>query len=162
MIPDPSRTDGEVVDVGDLVLDNVSPTVVSVTPAPGAASVSPATAITLTFNEPIQPGSLRAHPGNPNITLSRGGQAVPISLALANGDMQVVLTPGSPLLSSQHYTLTVKGAAGWSEGPCRAGDARPVHLEFHSRRYDAADADLEQPHIGRDADPARRRGAPGL
>jgi hypothetical protein len=97
-------TGGQEVDLGDLVLDNISPRVAAMDPAPGAIGVSPATTVILTFSEPMNADSL-----SEKVTLREGSTLVGASASVSSDGVRLTLTPQAPLESNTLYTVTVAG-----------------------------------------------------
>lgn len=109
-------SDGQVLDLGDLVLDNTSPSIIGITPATGAMGVPATTAISISFDKPVQninptppPSPLNPNP-SPNVALYQGSTLIDTTLSLSNGGQTITLTPKSPLTSATQYTVIVKGA----------------------------------------------------
>ena len=107
-------TDGQVVDVGDLVLDNSAPRVVSVQPPDRATNAPLSGPITLTFSEPMVPSTLRAPGGVPvdlaNLLVLQGSTAIAGTLSVATDRRSVTFTPSVPLESGGLYVVTLKAA----------------------------------------------------
>ncbi len=100
---------GQVLDLGDLVLDNTSPRVAAILPADGATRVPVDAVIELQFNEPLDPQTLNATPGSANVFLQTGTVTVPVLLALSDGNRRATLTPLAPLESSTLYSVAILG-----------------------------------------------------
>jgi len=102
---------GEQAALGDLVLDNAGPRVLSVDPANGSLGAAPGAAVAITFNEAVQPGTLRTGAGTAsNIVLLLGNTAVPlVAPVLSNGNRTVTLRAAQPLVSAAQYTLSIRG-----------------------------------------------------
>ena len=110
--------DGEQHGVGDLVLDNTSPRVVSVSPTDRATSVPPDATITLTFSERMDSSSGEfstfdpVQPDRPvNFIVTHNGERVEGSLALSSDRMAVRFTPAAPFESSGVYTVVLRGGS---------------------------------------------------
>src|SRR5215210_1368954 len=90
--------------------DTRAPKIASVSPASGAVGVPVSTPVTVTFDEPLEPGTVNAG----SITLKDGsGSAVVASVAYDDTTHKVTLTPLSPLALGKEYTVTVlSGSAG--------------------------------------------------
>lgn len=113
---------GEVLDVGDLVLDNEAPRVASVTPDSGATGVSRNAPIVVQFTEPMDRSTFSAVQ-NANVTLRQGQSVVPVSLAFSDDNQTMTVTPGTPFGSALLYALTIKGVP---EGPKDTEGLQPV------------------------------------
>ncbi len=86
------------------VVDNTGPTV-SVVPPNGATGVSLTPTITLTFNEPVNPLTVRQD----TIRFAResGNVELPITLALSPDRTTVTVTPGVPLQPLTQYRIQI-------------------------------------------------------
>jgi hypothetical protein len=82
----------------------VVPTVARESPAPSATGVSTTTAVTATFNESVQAGTISFVLTGPNNT------TVPATVSYNDPTLTATLTPGAPLAASTTYTATVSGA----------------------------------------------------
>jgi hypothetical protein len=85
----------------------------SVSPAPAATAVAPATPVRLTFSRPMMPGMERY------VDLHRGASSGPlVPLACAwNGDRTALTcTPDAPLAPKTHYTIHVGGGMADDQG----------------------------------------------
>lgn len=99
--------------------DTTAPTVVSVMPATGATNVSRATAMTVTFSEPIDPATVTlldpVLSGGANgtfslTTFSSGfGSFVPGTVVVSADRTTITFTPAVPLFANQSYGLSVNG-----------------------------------------------------
>ena len=81
-----------------------SATLAAVSPAPAATGVSPATAITLTFGQPMMPGMeqyMDLHHGG--VT----GPTVPMSCSWSPDQRTLTCTPTNPLAGGTQYTIHV-------------------------------------------------------
>jgi len=95
------------VDLGDIVLDDTLPEVVSTDPIAGAVNVSLDQTVTVNFSKPIMPGTVTGD----SIVLTRDdGETVTAILTVGNGDTSVTLTPLSPLSDKARYTLWISAA----------------------------------------------------
>ena len=95
------------VNLGDIVLDEILPEVVSVDPIPGAVNVSLDQTVTINFSKPILPGTVTED----SIVLTRDdGVTVTGILTVGSGDTSVTLTPLSPLSDEARYTLWISAA----------------------------------------------------
>lgn len=81
-------------------LDASGPTLVSATPAAGAADVSTASAVVLEFDEPVNAATALA-----NVAFSSSAGQVPFTLSVSGRTM--TLTPGSPLQKAVRYEVFV-------------------------------------------------------
>ena len=87
---------------------NNPPAVTSESPAPNAIGVAPATSVSATFSESIQPGTL-------SFTLKdASNNLVPSSVAYNDATHTATLTPNATLNASSTYTANVSGAADLS------------------------------------------------
>ena len=89
------------------IRDVVAPAVQSVVPADAATGVELATAVVITFSEPMDRATLTASA----IGLTAGNNPVAASLLIAADDRSVTLTPASPLAINTLYTVTVAATA---------------------------------------------------
>ena len=100
------------VDLGDIVLDDSLPEVVSTDPIAGAVNVFLDQIIHIAFSKPINPGT--ADSGS--ITLTRDdGEKVTGITTVGSGDTTVTFTPLSPLDDEARYTLTISAAPLFDE-----------------------------------------------
>jgi hypothetical protein len=102
---------GQHVALGDIVLDNAGPRVIAIEPADGATGVAANAAISITFNEPIDPATLMVGGATGNLALLHGN--VPVALGapvLSNENRTVRLQPVQPLSSAAQYLVSIKGA----------------------------------------------------
>ncbi len=84
--------------------DTTPPTVVSTAPAGGATGVPASTAVSATFSESVQPGTVA-------MTLrDAAGATVPGTQSYDDPTRTVTLRPSAPLAASATYTATVSGA----------------------------------------------------
>jgi hypothetical protein len=106
--PGVARRSGTVTgdsQLGDILLDEVPPVVVSLSPAPASVGVGLRPAITIGFSEPIDLGT--ATP--PAITLTGPAGAVAGLLASTAGDTAVTLSLLADLQPHTSYTVRVTG-----------------------------------------------------
>ncbi len=101
-------TNGQIVDLGDVRLDEEDPHVVSVTPANTTTGIDIGTLVELLFNEPLDAASVK--PGG--IYLRSSTATVPTTLQLlanpGDGQLRLVrLTPVVPLDSEKRYEVVV-------------------------------------------------------
>jgi hypothetical protein len=85
--------------------DTTPPTVTTRSPAAGATGVATSTAVTATFSEPVQSGTIAMTLRDP------GGVAVPGSVSYNGTTRQATFTPAAALAASTAYTASVSGAA---------------------------------------------------
>lgn len=113
--------DGERVELGDLVLDNTAPRIDEIAPRDATAGVATATPVSVTFNEPIQPGSvvLRTSTQTGNFAILDGSQPVAGTIAFSNGNRTVSFTPSGAFRSNALITVVVTGGMN---GPKDASD----------------------------------------
>jgi len=102
-----TTTNGEVFDLGDIMLDQVDPFVADVSPEDTAADVSIDSIVRLTFNEALDPGRI-----DPNaFYIRREGETVLSSVVLlsdSNGVARIIqITPNAPLASESVYEVVV-------------------------------------------------------
>ena len=83
--------------------DTVAPTVTARTPAPGATGVAPSSAVTVTFSEPMQPGTAV-------LGLTGPGGAVAGATTFDAATNTATFTPSQALAGSTAYTATASGA----------------------------------------------------
>jgi hypothetical protein len=84
--------------------DTTPPTVTGQTPTAGATGVATASAVTATFSEPVQAGTISFVLKDP------AGNAVAASVGYNSATNTATLTPSAPLANSTTYTATVSGA----------------------------------------------------
>ena len=114
---DTLASDGQMLDLGDLILDNVSPRVVLIDPTDGAGNVAPDVRVRLSFSKPVVRSSVTtvdAPSQAANLRLMKGTAPVAFSFDFTDSDRTVIIAPSDPLKSSGHYTVTVLGGA---DGP---------------------------------------------
>ena len=95
---------GEVLDRGDLVLDESSPRIVSSVPSDTTEGVDIGTTVTLKVSEPLQAASVK--PTGVFLRPAVGGEVVPAILTQPAPDT-LVLDPVSPLASETVYRVVV-------------------------------------------------------
>jgi hypothetical protein len=100
--------------------DTTPPTVVSRVPGPGATEVDPATSLTATFSEPIDPASVD---GTSFVLRDPSGAQVPADVSYDGTTRRATLDPTGRLSRSATYTATLAG------GPEGVTDARGNPLE---------------------------------
>ena len=95
---------GTDIDLGDIVLDEGAPSVLTTTPAPASVGVPLGSTFRITLSEPVDLATVTAA----NILLSGPTGTLTSVLTLESGDASVLLRPLSPLLESTRYTLQVR------------------------------------------------------
>ncbi len=100
-------SDGEVDDLGTLVLDDDDPAVVSIEPTSGSADVPLATPVTVRFSEPVD---VSRWSGSWVIFRKLSSYGVGYSASWSEGDTVLTLTPSSALASFTGYEVIVQGA----------------------------------------------------
>ena len=89
-------------------LDTRPPKVSSTTPAAGATGVPLSSAVTVTFDEPLNPATVNAG----SISLKDGaGNPVTAQVAYDGATQKATLTPQQPLVLGKTYTATVKSGS---------------------------------------------------
>ena len=88
---------------GQTFSDQIPPSVISRTPAPGATGVSFLTDVVVTFNEPVNQASI-------SFVLNPAGVAVPANVTYDAPTKTATLHPLSPLATNTTYTATLGGA----------------------------------------------------
>src|SRR5204862_255496 len=84
---------GQVIDLGDLVLDESPPSVASITPANGASGVPVATVIEVRFSEPVNPATI----GPPNLLVSGSSGPIAGTWSLSPDQTRASFAPTAPL-----------------------------------------------------------------
>ena len=97
---------GQVIDLGDIVLDEEPPRVLAITPADGTADVAGDVAIVIEFSEPVRAATVNST----NIVVAKNGVPVAGILALEPLGTRAVFTPSQPLPS--HALVSVKVKTG--------------------------------------------------
>ncbi|HEY0173489.1 MAG TPA: carboxypeptidase regulatory-like domain-containing protein, partial [Pyrinomonadaceae bacterium] len=105
----PLSTNGQRLDVGRMVLDNTPIRVELVTPADGAAGVSPTSprSVAVTFSEPADPATVHAG----TVRLLRGASGVGAGVTLSADGRTATLTASGRLADSTAYTVLVSGVS---------------------------------------------------
>lgn len=85
------------------MVDTTPPTITSVTPTDGSASVVAGTAITAVFSESMVTGTINAT----NFTLVTGSTAVPGNAVYTDNNKTATFTPNTTLTPGARYTATV-------------------------------------------------------
>ena len=124
--------------VNSLPPDTTPPTVIAISPTNGAVGVALGAAVTVTFNEAMNPATITN--GTISLTNSSGG-LVGCTVAYFGATNTAILTPNSPLAPATVYTVVVaNGAAGVKDVAGNALD-KCLQLVFHyaNARHDAPD-----------------------
>jgi methionine-rich copper-binding protein CopC len=90
------------VDVNFLPSTSTSPTVTAVSPPDGSTGVSTGTAVTLSFNESLNPATITSSTVQ---LLGPSNTTVAATLAYVAGSTSLTLTPTAPLASNTTYTI---------------------------------------------------------
>ncbi|MCK5058547.1 MAG: carboxypeptidase regulatory-like domain-containing protein, partial [Candidatus Aminicenantes bacterium] len=98
---------GELVGLGNIILDNLAPEVTTLFPANGSNDVPRETAIIITFSEAMTADSVQ---NANNVRLISGSASVGGARLLQSDQQTLVFTPSSALSSFRLYTISV-GAA---------------------------------------------------
>ena len=122
-------TDGQTLDLGDIALDNTGPRVIEVSPADGAAGVSPSAAIAFTFSEPMQSATV----STTNVTLLDGTTPVAGTVTISADRRTVTFTPAQPLRSGGVYLAAIKGAPDGPRDESNIGMVDPFVSTFAVR-----------------------------
>ncbi|HEY3566741.1 MAG TPA: carboxypeptidase regulatory-like domain-containing protein [Thermoanaerobaculia bacterium] len=96
---------GQVLDLGTLVLDTVDPQVVGVTPAPGAVDVSRNATVTVRFSEPMD--TVRDFANNMVRLFDAAGNGVATDNVWQDGDTAMLMTPRQPLANASIFQVRV-------------------------------------------------------
>lgn len=95
---------GEVIDVGTVVLDDADPRVLAITPADGTIGVGPSAQLVIHFSEPIKTSAYQSS----YVTLRKvGGDFISVTQAFSDGDTTLTLTPVAPLASFTSFQIKV-------------------------------------------------------
>ena len=84
-------------------IDNIPPTVTSISPAGGTIEIATDAVPRVSFSEPLDPASLD------NVKLYRNGIVVETRTDLIQGGMVVALTPLASLSANGNYTISISG-----------------------------------------------------
>ena len=106
-------SNGQLLDLGDLVLDNTSPRVVAIEPGAAANGVREDTAVVAEFSEPMSPETfqLADDPDSTyNVSLRQGETIVPGSLSLSTDGRTMTVRPSSSLASGATYSFAILAA----------------------------------------------------
>ncbi|HEX4495559.1 MAG TPA: carboxypeptidase regulatory-like domain-containing protein, partial [Thermoanaerobaculia bacterium] len=98
-------SNGQLLDLGTVVLDAVDPQVVAMTPAPGAVDVPRTATVTVRFSEPMD--TTRNLVGNLVRIETAAGVLVGADAVWIDGDTAVQATPRQPLANASIFRLTV-------------------------------------------------------
>ncbi len=98
----------DVVFERNVAPDTTPPAVASVTPPGGTADADPASLVTATFNEELNPATVT---GSTVFLRTGAGALVPASVSYDLGSSTATLDPSSTLVPGTTYTATVKGGA---------------------------------------------------
>lgn len=111
---------GQQLDLGDVVLDNASPRVTSVTPPDGSTGVSRLPALAVVFSEGMRSSSFSAA----NIALMDGASSVALApLTFSSDGRTVTIRPLQPLRSNVPHSLVIRGG---QDGPRDEGADLPL------------------------------------
>ena len=112
------------------VVDTTAPTVMSVTPVNGATNVSPSVALTVLFDEAMDPASI----DGTTVELRDGANSlVAATVSYDAGTRTATLTPGTALAEPTTYSALVRGGATDPRVKDVAGNALAADftLELH-------------------------------
>ena len=98
----------------NMAADTVAPTVIDNTPPDGAVDVSTTTAVTVSFSEPMDEGTIDT--GTFELRDAASG-LVPATITYNSGTNTATLTPTAPLDPEAAYTATVDGVADLAGNP---------------------------------------------
>jgi hypothetical protein len=102
------RPSGNGFDIGayeyQTAANTTTPKVTSTSPAANATGMASSTAVTATFNEPVQPATIGF------VLTDAANNVVPTTLSYDAGSSTATLTPSAALAASTTYTATVGGA----------------------------------------------------
>ena len=132
---------GAIMDLGDIYLDDTRPEVVAVDPSAGARGVSMDQAVTITFSEPINPGTVNL---NSLVLKDEDGQKVTGYFDIANSDTVVTFTPVAPLADETRYTLWISAHPDFdviSKGDSSVSRVDASHCYSVLVRFDEYDTD---------------------
>jgi hypothetical protein len=104
------------------VADTTTPTIVSLSPTPGASDVAITTNVVVTFSEPMKQSTIV---GTANIRLapdSAPGSTVAATLSYSSSTNAATLTPAAPLLNNVKYRVTVTTSVTDVAGNALASD----------------------------------------
>jgi Bacterial Ig-like domain/Carboxypeptidase regulatory-like domain len=135
-------TQGESIDLGDIFLDDTRPQVQSVDPSSGARGVAMDKTVTISFSEPINPGSVDL---NSIVLADEDGQEITGYLEITDADMAVTFTPIIPLSDETRYSLWISAhpnfnvISGGDFAVSREDAAQCYSVLVHFDDYDADD-----------------------
>jgi hypothetical protein len=118
----------------DSVVDTTPPSV-TVLPGASAAGVALNASAYILLDGPVDPASVTPA----NLSLTEGGQSVPIDLTMTGDRLSIRLRPLTPLLANKVYTVSVTGLTDISGNQMTS----PVQSSFTT----GADADLAFPTL---------------
>jgi hypothetical protein len=95
---------GQIADLGNIVLDETPPSVVSITPADGASGVPVTTVIDVRFSEPVSPATV----GAPNLLVSGPSGAVAGAWTLSADQTRAFFTPAAPYRDFSPISVKVR------------------------------------------------------
>lgn len=95
--------DGQILDLGTILVDTIPPAVSASVPADQAVNVARDVAISITFSEPIVSTTINSL--NVKLFNDSTGSAVANSLALSQDGLSLAITPSQPLASSARYRV---------------------------------------------------------
>jgi hypothetical protein len=99
-------TNGQVLDLGVMLLDTVPISIASVSPADGATNISTtAPQIGVTFSEPADPNTVNTS----SLQLLSGNSNVNTSVTLSADKLSATITPAGRLAQQTAYTIVVNG-----------------------------------------------------
>jgi large repetitive protein len=113
--------------------NTTAPQVSAVSPIAGATGAPINTLITIQFNEPVNAETLGG------VTLASTGGAVPVSIALSNGNQTLTITPAQAFAPGVKYSVTVSGVSDLS--------GNTMSPAFTSTFTTSAEADIDSPKI---------------
>jgi hypothetical protein len=96
-------SNGQTVDVGDMLLDNTPIRVVSTTPALGASNVATSTPLTINFSEAALPASVNTD----TIHLLKDSTELPASVILSDDGRMATIKPANHLPDSSSFNIVV-------------------------------------------------------
>ncbi len=99
------NTNGQVLDLADIILDDKAPTVISVYPEEDAPDVLPGSQIEATFSEFVDPKSVTAQ----TFKVMIDGVAVAGKFTFLADEPTVAFTPTNPLPDLKRITVQIKG-----------------------------------------------------
>ncbi len=113
----------EIVDLGDLILDESVPSVVSIDPADGASDVAVDSAITVRFSEPVLAGNLGCgNATNAKIVVSEVGSVIAGACVLMDGDTAVRFTPNRAFKDFSPISVRVHAGIADRAGQLSVGE----------------------------------------